>query len=263
MAEIPYDAIDVEQVRGEPLFFYLLASASFIEITSDLYTRNLLAFFRDDGEIATWLEQEWEKEELQHGAALWHYVQTAWPEFDWDAAYRNFFAEYRAYCTVTDLAPTQALEMVARCVVETGTASFYRMLSEASPEPVLKQLAAAISADEVRHYKHFYCYFMRCREREKPGRTAILRTLLSRIGEIDAEDAFYAFKHIYLARNPGAPFRRSDYTAVRAKLRDLARSHFPHRMATKMLLKPLNLQAPLGRVVLPAVTAAARLLCRL
>jgi hypothetical protein len=43
--------------------------------------------------------------------------------------------------------------VAARCVVETGTATFYRMLSELSREPVLKHLAAEISADELRHYK--------------------------------------------------------------------------------------------------------------
>jgi len=250
--DVPYGALVRDRVHDDERLFYLLASASFIEITSDLYTANLVEFYRHDGEIVDWLEHYWLKEELQHGAALKRYVQTAWPEFDWDAAYRGFLDEYARLCTVEQLAATRALEMAARCVVETGTASFYRMLSEQTAEPVLKQLAANISSDEVRHYKHFYRYFRRYQALEQPSRAAVLRTLWSRVAAIDAEDAFCAFKPLYLARHPGASFRKSDYDAYRVYVRQLAKSHFPHDMATKMLLKPLGLNALVGRAVAPA-----------
>ena len=150
--------------------------------------------------------------------------------------------------------------MAARCVVETGTAAFYRALADMSPEPVLRAIAAAISTDEVRHDKHFYRFFLRYREREQPRRAAVARTLWARIGEVDAEDAFYAFKHVYLAWNPQAEFREDNYAAFRAQLRPLAVRHFPHRMASRMLLKPLGLSAPVGRPVVPAVASASRLL---
>ncbi len=195
--DIPYHALAYDQVRDDQRLFHILASASFIEITSDLYTRNLVEFFQDDREVVEWLERRWEREELQHGAALKRYVQTAWPDFDWEAAYKLFFAEYSQCCTVEQLAGTRALEMAARCVVETGTATFYRMMSELSREPVLKRLAAEISADEVRHYKHFYRYFQRYRSVEQPSRVSILRTLLNRAAEVEAEDAFYAFKAVF------------------------------------------------------------------
>jgi hypothetical protein len=160
---IPYHAVVPRSGRVDQQLFYLVASASFIEITSTLYTRNIVDYFRDDSEVVEWLVREWESEELQHGAALKRYVQTAWPDFDWDAAYRTFLALCTPLCTLEQLADTRALEMSARCVVETGTAAFYRMLSESSEEPVLSALAARISADEVRHYKHFYRYFLRYR----------------------------------------------------------------------------------------------------
>ena len=257
---VPYHALAREQVYENALLFYLLASASFIEITSDIYTRNLVEFFRDDQEIVEWLARYWEKEELQHGAALRRYVQTAWPEFEWDGAYRNFLAEFTRFCSVDHLAETRSLEMAARCVVETGTAAFYRALSELSPEPVLRQITSEISADEVRHYKHFYRFFLRYREREHPSRAAVLRTLWRRIGEVDGEDAFYAFKHVLLGRHPNAGFQSSDYEAFRSSLRQLAKRHFPYDMATKMLLKPLDLSAPVSRLVVPAVTSATRFL---
>ena len=201
----------------------------------------------------------WEREELQHGAALKRYVQTAWPDFNWEAAYKLFVAEYSQCCTVDRLASTKTLEMAARCVVETGTATFYRMLSDLSREPVLKRLAAEISADEVRHYKHFYRYFQRYRSLEQPSRVAILRTLLNRAAEVEAEDAFYAFKAVFRVCNPDAEFQKSDYAAYRDGAIQLTKSHFPHGMAVKMLLKPLDLNPMVGRAMLPAVTSATRL----
>jgi hypothetical protein len=165
--DIPYDALDRELVHDNRQLFYTLASASFIEITSDVYTRNLAEFFRGDDEIVNWLEGHWQHEEVQHGAALKRYVQVAWPEFDWDDAYRKFLDEFLQFCSVDQLAATQALEMAARCVVETGTATFYRMLADVSPDPVLHRLANAISRDEIRHYKHFYRYFVSLNERRR------------------------------------------------------------------------------------------------
>jgi hypothetical protein len=257
---MPYRALERERVKDDALLLYIVASASFVEITSDVYTRNLADFFHGDADVVDWLERTWESEELQHGRALKRYVETAWPDFDWDGAYRNFLAEFMRFCSVDQLAQTRALEMAARCVVETGTAAFYRALAEMSPEPVLGEIAAAISADEVRHYKHFYHFFLRYHEREQPSRVAVARTLWARIGEVDAEDAFYAFKHVYLAHNPDAEFCEDDYAAFRAQLRPLAARHFPYRMASKMLLKPLGLSAPVVRLMVPAVASASRVL---
>ena len=232
--DIPYHGLVHDRVQGDHRLFYILASASFIESASNIYTGNLVQFFHDDDEIVDWLKRHWEPEELQHGAALQRYVRTAWPDFDWEAAYRTFLGEYMPLCAVERLAATRALEMAARCVVETGTASFYRMLSGLTEEPVLKDLAARISADEVRHYKHFYRWFRRYRALERPSRLAVLRL------------------------NPGAAFRMSDYETYRGDLLKLAQQHMPHDMAIKMLLKPLELNATLGRAVVPAATSASR-----
>src|SRR3954463_948820 len=88
--DIPYDALSHDRACDDSHLFYIVASASFVEITSDLYTCNLIEYFRHDGEIVDWLENVWQKEELRHGDALMRYVRTAWPDFDWEAAYRGF-----------------------------------------------------------------------------------------------------------------------------------------------------------------------------
>jgi rubrerythrin len=256
--DIPYDEIDKALVRGDEYLFYTLASASFIEITSDLYTGNLIEHFRDDPEAVDWLEKRWQHEEVQHGVALRRYVETVWPEFPWIEAYRRFFDEYARLCSVEYLAPSHALEFASRCVVETGTATFYRMISEAAPEPVLRKLTANISSDEVRHYKYFFKFFRRYRDREHPSQIKVAWTLLHRAIEIDTEDGFIAFKHVYLTRHPEREFRPSIYREFRGRTWSTARSHYPFGMAVKMLLKPLNLSVPAGRIAGPFLTKMAR-----
>jgi hypothetical protein len=253
--EIPFRDLDHDAIRDDRPLFYSLAAASFVEITSDLYTANLIAFFQGDDEVTNWLSQQWEPEELQHGATLKRYVETAWPEFDWDAAYRGFLAEYSSYCTV---ASTQTLELAGRCVVETGTATAYRALSEMTAEPVLKQIASNIAADEVRHYKYFYRFFQRCHAGERTSRLAIARTLWGRMTEVDAEDAFFAFKHVYLASNPGCEFKPSDYHAYRAHVRRVGGQYYPYNMAVRMMLKPLELRPQVVQVIVPPIVFAAR-----
>ena len=256
--DIPYDAIDAVRLRGEARLFQLVAAASFVEITSEIYTRNLVAYYRGDEDVTTWLQDGWQREEVQHGAALRRYVETAWPEFDWERAYRNFVAEYSELCAIERLSGSRALEMVARCVVETGTSSFYRMLSAAAPEPVLRRLALNISADEVDHYKHVYRYFRRYAASERTGRAAVLRTLIRRVVEVDAEDAACAFKHVHLVAYPAACYRKADYDAFRHHIRDLARRHYRYDAAVKMLLRPLELGGAANRIVIPAATGLTR-----
>jgi len=258
--DIAYDMVDPELMRDQTDIFNIVASASFIEITSDLYTKNLIEFYHGDADIADWLGNFWEQEEVQHGLALKRYVQAAWPDFDWEGAYRGFFDEYSRLCLVDNLAETRALEMVARCVVETGTSVFYRTLSDASPEPVLKMIASKISEDEVRHYKHFYHFYRLYRDREPPSRLAVLKQLWRRGAGVKAEDAYVAFKHVFLTTNPGAVFTDEEYDRFRASFRRIGREAFPYTMAVKMILKPLDLSPPVGRVAQPALEYTTRFL---
>lgn len=255
---IPYDAVDRKMVCDDTVLFYLMSSASLVERASGVYASSLAEFFSDDSEIVDWLVNSWEREELQHGEALTRYVKAAWPDFDWDCAYEGFIAELAPLYTVSRLAPTRALEMLARCFVESGTATYYRMFATLSDEPVLHEVTSKISADEVRHYKHFYRHFLRYREIEKPGRAALLRTLWARSSEIDAEDLVYAVKHIQRVRHPGLRWQRSEYEAVRNASFRRMRQHYPYTMATKMLLKPLGLSTTTCRIVTPVIAPAAR-----
>ena len=44
--DIPYQALAYDRIRNDQRLFHIVASASFIEITSDLYTKNLVEIGR-------------------------------------------------------------------------------------------------------------------------------------------------------------------------------------------------------------------------
>ncbi len=255
--DIPWQAIRHDAVAANQGLFYLVAAASLMESATDLYTENLIDFFVGDEEVTSWLEQYWLPEELQHGRALRRYVETAWPEFDWEPAFERFVEEFRPYCDIA-LESACSLEMASRCVVETGTASYYTTLSRASPDPVLATLARLIAKDEVRHYKHFYRFFRRYRDAERPSRAAVVPALWRRLRMSGGDDSFIALKHVYNARDPVRAFDHRVYRRIRRESRHLVRGHFPHEMSMRMLLKPLALGLRTQRAALPIAIAVAR-----
>ncbi len=255
--DIPWHAIHDDAVARNKAFFYLVASASLMESATDLYTENLIDFFAGDEEVTSWLEDYWLPEELQHGRALRRYVEVAWPEFDWEPAYRRFVEEFRPFCDVA-LESARSLEMASRCVVEMGTASYYTTLSRASPEPVLSVLTRRIVEDEVRHYKHFYRFFRKYRGMESPSRAAVVPALWRRLRMSGGDDSFIVLKHVYTARHPGDSFDLGVYRNLRRECGDLVRDHFPHEMSVRMLLKPLGLGPRTQRAALPLALALAR-----
>lgn len=241
IADLDFSRIDLQRVRDDENTFYLVTCASFVESGSDLYTHNLVDFFHDNEEVATWLREQWEVEELQHGAALRAYVEHVWPEFDWQQAYDGFLAEYAGYCKVELLEPTKALEMVARCVVETGTATYYRALSRSVQEPVLRELAARISHDEVNHYKHFYKYFRQYSRSEGVSRSRVLGTLGRRTLEMRNEDADCAIRHALKFREPSRADDPAYLRQLGARMNAIVRTNLTPDMTLKMIMRPLEL----------------------
>ncbi|UAW64516.1 ferritin-like domain-containing protein [Mycoavidus sp. HKI] len=239
--DIDFSRINYTAVRASEELMLLLCASSFIESGSDLYTKNLVNYFGEDAEVAEWLSLHWEHEELQHGRALKTYINHVWPQFDWELAFANFFAEYSKMCTVDEFEKTRALEMVARCVVETGTATLYRAINECSNEPVLKEITNHIRTDEVRHYKYFFKYFKKYNEIEKNGRWAVLGALVRRLFEIRNDDTEIALRHVLAIRYPQQAGNPAHARQMSARVNKLVRRHLSADMCLKMLLKPLDL----------------------
>ncbi|MBN3854614.1 MULTISPECIES: ferritin-like domain-containing protein [unclassified Paraburkholderia] len=241
--DIDLTRIDRQRAAANEDLLLLLCASSFIESGSDLYTSNLSVFFNGDPEVSDWLNNEWEHEEMQHGRALKTYINYVWPEFDWDTAFKNFFEEYSKTCSFEEFEKTRALEMVARCVVETGTATLYRAIGECSNEPVLKEITDNIRSDEVRHYKHFFKYFKKYNQVEGQGRLAVLGALMRRVMEIKNEDSEIALRHVFAIRYPERVKDAAYNRELTARVNKLVRHNLSADMCVKMLLKPLNLPA--------------------
>jgi hypothetical protein len=241
LQDIDFSRLDPDKARADDDLICLICASSFIESGSDLYTRNLIEHYRGDEAVQAWLGAQWEQEELQHGRALATYVRHAWPGFDWDRAFADFFAEYRTVCTTDALEPRRGLEMAARCVVETGTASLYRAIHTLTEEPVLKQLTEHIKSDEVRHYSHFYKYFREYEAREHNGRWRVLGALVRRLREIRNEDGDIALRHVFAHRHPQRNQDPQAFREASSRIYTLIKRNLPAEMTVKMLLKPLNL----------------------
>jgi len=256
LSDIAYDQIDATLVRDDLFLFQTLASASYVEILSEMYSANLVEHFDGRSDVTGWLRDSWQHEEVQHGVSLKAYVQAVWPDFDWQAGFEGFQREYSACCTVEQLEPRRALELVARCVIETGTATFYRALHDYTREPVLRQLLDNIKSDEVAHYAHFRRYYEQSNVDERHGVFAVLATIWRRMREVRGEDAYIAYKHVWSARHPGQTFSEREWGDYNRTVRRLARNYYPFGMAVTMLLKPVPLAEPLKRLL----TAPLRLL---
>lgn len=238
--DIDFAGIDVAATKDDETLFFVLASAALIESGSDLYTSVLIDYF-GPSPAGRWLLRHWEPEEMQHGAALRRYIGMVWPEFDWDATNEGFMREYSSYCSLSALEPTPTLELVARCVVETGTAALYRSLQDYTTEPVLKRLAGLIRSDEVRHYKNFHRFFHQYNAASGHGRWPVLRALTRRLAEMRNEDADCALRHVFRQRYPGESVDSAHFRAISVAARGLVMRHIVPEMMVKMFLQPLQL----------------------
>ena len=260
--DIEYAQINAEAIKDKEFLFYLITSASFIEITSDVYEKNLATFYEGDEETVSWLEHTWEPEELQHGKALKKFVNTVWPEFDWKKAYKRFLDLYLPHCTLDEFQPTRAREMLARMVVETGTSTFYKALENYSKDlgtPILAQIAHNISKDEVYHYDMFEEVFKKYNKEEKLKRDDIIKVIYDRLKMIDGEDGRLSFKAIYEEKT-GKNFQDKFYEEHKANVRKFAKKYYPYNMAIRMLLRPLKLNKTVENISVPVIKGALKVI---
>jgi hypothetical protein len=260
LADIDFSRLQREKVRDDETLFFMLATSALVEAATTHYASNLIEYYAGDAELAIWLRAQWQPEELQHGASLRAYVEAVWPEFDWDRAFGGFYPEYAAACTQEELEPSRALEMAARCVVETGTATLYQTLNTYATEPVLRQITAHLKSDEVRHYSYFYDAYRRyCVENGRPPRWRVARALLRRVLEAFNDDGDIAFRHAWNGRYPDRPFTAGDYKRFQKAMRERITPNLPVTMSTKMLLKPLALPPRLNGWAVSLVGGVVRM----
>lgn len=189
--DIDWPAFDPTKL--DPRLVEAVKAAAMVEHNADDYVAYLCNVFADDPAMQD-AARAWGVEEVQHGRALARWAELADPGFDAARALERFRAGYRLPVEATaSVRGSRASELIARCVVEVGTSSFYSALRDASAEPVLRQVAGRIAADEFRHYKLFYDHMRRYVARERLSLPRRLKVALGRIDEVEDDELAYAY----------------------------------------------------------------------
>lgn len=268
MANWTLDDIDWTAFRPDkvdPDLLRVAKAAALVEHNGADYAVYLNNVFAGDDSIRPDIDA-WALEEVQHGAALARWATLADPAWDFDAAFRRFTDGYKLPLDATaSVRGSRAGELVARCIVETGTSSYYAALADASDEPVFKQVCRKIAADELRHYKLFYGHMRRYQRAENAGSWRRVATGIGRIAESEDDELAYA----YYAANlwPDAYDRRTSARAYARRAYSVYRRAHVERgigMALKAVgLRPQGtLHRALASVATWAMAVRARSLAR-
>ncbi|HEY3777981.1 MAG TPA: ferritin-like domain-containing protein [Rhizomicrobium sp.] len=248
--DIPWNRFDSEKV--DPRLLAAVKSASLVEYNAPAYVDYLKRVFRGSaGQTLADIER-WGREESQHGLALGRWAELADPGFNFRNAFARFAAGYQPAHFRSDrqesVRGSRRGEMIARCVVESGTSSFYSAIRDATDEPVLKEIAGRIAADEFRHYKLFLETLHAQHEPELSWWRKFL-IAVGRVSESGDDELAYAY---YCANVPPSeelrvPYDRRKFArAYNAQAMRLYRRHHIRKLV-QMVAKAIDMD-PQGRL---------------
>lgn len=242
LENIAWDRFDPARVDGDIL--RIVKAASMVEQNGRDYAVYLNNVFAGDVEFQR-AADAWALEEVQHGQALRRWAELADPSWDFDACFRRFTDTFKLPLDATSsVRGSRTGELISRCIVETGTSSYYTALAEASDEPVLRQICGRIAADELRHYKLFYTHMKRYLGAERLGFWGRLRSGVGRILESEDDELACAY---WAANFSGEPYtRRPNSRAYARRAYGVYRRHHIER-GIAMVLKAVGL-SPQGRL---------------
>ncbi len=189
--DIPWDSFEADKLTPDML--NVIKAAAMVERNAADYTTYLKNVFRDDPAFLE-LAIEWQAEEVQHGDVLGRYAEMADPAFNFKERFQRFVTGYQVPMDVqTSVRGSLTGELLARCIVETGTSSFYSALRDATQEPVLRALCHRIAGDEFRHYKLFYEYMKTTIKKENVSLWKRLLVAVGRVRESDDDELAFAY----------------------------------------------------------------------
>ncbi len=192
--ELPWDELDPARVSPELLS--IIKAAALVEYNAVEYGKYLCQVFAGDEKVIKDIE-DWVEEEVQHGEALGLWASRIDPSWDFEAAMKRFrdgyTPEHFTDSVSASVRGSRSGEMVARCMVEIGTSSYYTSIRNNTDEPVLKQISKYIAGDEFRHYKCFYDIMQKYLGEDRLGRFGRLKVALGRLVESEDDELAYAY----------------------------------------------------------------------
>ena len=234
------DRIRFDASRVDPELLKVVKAASLVEYNAGHYADYLCNVFGDDRTFQH-DARNWAHEEMQHGEALAKWARLADPGYDFEASFRRFAEVIKLPVEATaSMRGSRCGELIARCMVEVATSSYYMTLHDATDEPTLKEICRNIAADELRHYKLFYSHLKRYLERERLGRWRRLLVALDRITESEDDELAYAY---YAANGGDEPYDRRRST--RAYIHRVYSNYRPRHVerAIAMILKVVGFKS--------------------
>jgi hypothetical protein len=198
--------------RVDATLLAVAKTASLVEANAADYVLYLRNVFADDADFLTLIDQ-WGIEERLHGEALGRWAEMADPSFNFKLACHHFRAGYQFDLHLDQsVRGSRSAELIARQVVETGTASFYSAIRDACEEPLLKDIAGRIARDEYFHYALFQQHFRRTQKTVPMSLLAKLKVALKRFGEAEDDELGYAyFAANILPHDSAAQYAARDY----------------------------------------------------
>jgi len=225
-------------VRFNGLLFHSLATASFLETAVPLHVNRLNQVFAAHPDVVLWLEQVWWPQRAEHGRRLRDYLEATWPEFDWNAAYQEFYESYRPRSGLEGRGAGTALEALGLCVTAAQAGVFYRALANCADEPALRALARQAACDHGGYFDYFSALFERCKRQERVGLVTSWRTVRAACRSARDFDARTAFEP--LGRHwGGAPtVPELGYGEFRARMVPLIQRHAALGRIERLLFRP-------------------------
>jgi len=189
--DIDWSAFDATKV--DPDLLKVTKAASMVEFNAHDYAAYLGEVFHDDPEFQA-AAIEWAAEETQHGRALAKWSKLADPDFDFDACFARFEETIELPTGIdASVRGSRTGELIARCIVEVGTSSYYTAIADVTEEPVLKQICRNIAADEIRHFALFRKTMEKYQPQERLHLLARLRVAIGRLAETNDDELSYAY----------------------------------------------------------------------
>lgn len=228
LEDVAWSAFEPEKV--DPDMLKLAKAASLVEYNAGDYAEYLKHVFHDDPEFQS-AAVIWAAEEVQHGKALARWARMADPEFDFEKCFKRFADRIKLPIgTEHSVRGSRTGELIARCIIEVGTSSYYSALAGAAEEPVMREICTRIAADEIRHFKLFCRTMERYQPAERPGLIARVRIVLDRLSETDDDELAYAY---YVANHDGdGPFERDVFSNA---YKSRAYSYYHHWHVQRMV----------------------------
>ena len=191
LEDIPWESFDPSKVAAD--IVPIVKTASLVEYNAGDYAAYLRNVFADDPAFQE-AAAAWATEEEQHGQALGKWAEIADRGFNFEASFARFIEGYQIPVDATrSVRGTRSGELIARCVVESGTSSLYSALRDATDEPVLKAICHRIAVDEFRHYRLFYTHLQGYLPAERPGLIRRLLVVCERFLEVGDDELAYAY----------------------------------------------------------------------